>query len=281
MAAQVEQPLHINRPSMFDNAHPSLAPIRTTMKSLRLRYFLTHLAISAAVIGSCVGFVLLVWYPPPFAQLEGVLTILLIMAGVDIGAGPLCTLVAASPKKTRSHLARDLTAIGAVQLLALGYAMYTTCIARPAFVVYNVGQFEIEHANELKAEELAKASAPEFSSPPLTGPVFVEACFPQDPKEAMRIVTNAILTGFDIKDMPRYYTAWPYAKTDAGERAKPVAKLLEHSALRPAVMRLLQEKQVNVADAGVLPIFGRGKSGTVVLRTSDLSILGIIPLPFF
>jgi len=247
------------------------------MKSLRLRLFLTHLAISAAIIGSCVAFIVFAWYPPPFAQLEGISSILLLMAGVDVGAGPLCTLVAASPKKSRAHLARDLAVIGSVQLLALGYAVYTTCIARPAFVVYSVGEFEVEHANELTSEELAKATTPAFASAPLLGPVFVEARFPDDPKEAMRIVNSAVFGGPDIKDMPRSFQPWPYPGTDAREKAKPISQLPEHGALREAVVPLLRSRGVGEADAVVLPITGKIDRGTVVLRKSDLAVLGIIP----
>lgn len=246
------------------------------MTSFRLRLFLTHLAISSAVIGCCVAFIVFVWYPPPFAQLEGVFSILLVMAGVDVGAGPLCTLVAASPKKTRAHLARDLAVIGSVQLLALGYAVYTTCVARPAFVVYSVGQFELEHANEITPEEFSKA-APAFSSAPLLGPVFVEARYPEDEGERTRLITKAVLGGPDIKDMPRYFQPWPYSGTDAREKAKPVLKLPEHGALREAVAKLLRSRGVAEADAAVLAINGKIDRGTVVLRSSDLSVLGIIP----
>jgi len=262
---------------MFESlptARPAITPAST--KSFRLRLFLTHLAISAAVIGCCVAFIVFVWYPPPFAQLEGVFSILLVMVGVDVGAGPLCTLVAASPEKTRAHLARDLAVIGTVQLAALGYALYTTYVARPAYVVYSVGQFEVEHANELKAEELAKAPPP-FSAVPLWGPVFVEARFPDDPAETSRIITKAVLTGFDIKDMPQYFQPWPYSGTDAREKAKPVSKLPEHGKLREAVLVLLRSHGVAQADAVVLPINGKFDRGSVVLRSSDLSILGIIP----
>src|SRR5882724_5011733 len=94
----------------------------TVMKSLRLRFFLSHLAISATVVGAAITFIAFVWYPPPLAQLEGIFKILLVMAGVDVCAGPLCTLVVASPNKSRRRLARDLAVIGAVQLAALGYA---------------------------------------------------------------------------------------------------------------------------------------------------------------
>jgi hypothetical protein len=247
------------------------------MKSLRIRLFLSHLAISAAVIGTCVAFVLLVWYPPPLAQIEEIASILFVMVGVDVCAGPLCTLVAASPKKTRGHLVRDLAVIAAVQLLALGYGLYTTCIARPAFVVYSVGVFEIEHANELTGEELAKAAGTPFSAVPLLGPVYVEAVFPESTAETMRIANSAIAGGPDIKDMPRYFQPWPSRASDAREKAKPYSSLPEAGALRQQVSHLLKTKGVSTADAIVLPISGKAERGTVVLRKTDLSVLGIIP----
>jgi len=245
------------------------------MKTLRLRLFLSHLAVSAAIVGASVAVIILVWYPPPLAQLEGIFKILLLMAGVDVCAGPLCTLVVASPAKTRAHLVRDLAVIGAVQLAALGYAVYATFIARPAYIVYNLGQFDVEHANDLKPEELAKA-APTFASVPLLGPVYVVASLPDDPKEASRIVNSAIMTGFDITDMPRYYKTWPPAGADALAKAKPVSAI-SRPALRDAVTDLLKKHAVAEADALLLPIFGKIEPGTVVLRRSDLAVLGIIP----
>lgn len=245
--------------------------------TLRLRIFAAHLAISAAVIGACIAFIVIVWYPPPLAQLEGLFSILLVMAGVDMCAGPLCTLVAASPKKPRRELVRDLAIIGSVQLAALGYALYTTCVARPAFIVYSAGGFEVEHANELSRQELAKAGNPAFSTRPLTGPVFVEARFPDDPREAAKIVNSALLTGVDIKDMPQYFEAWPYAKTDAREKGTPVAALASDRPLRRDVARILAHRGVPAADAVVLPISGKVDRGTVVLRKSDLAVLGIVP----
>jgi hypothetical protein len=248
------------------------------MRSLRTRLFLSHLAISAAIIGSCVTLIVLIWYPPPFAHLDGIFAILLLMASVDVGAGPLCTLVAASPKKTKTQLARDLSIIGGVQLIALGYAIYTIGIARPAFVVYGDGRFVISHANELLDEELAKASFPAYSTRPMFGPVFVEALLPEDPKELDRIAGEVFRGGPAIKDMPRYFQPWPRGGTDARDKAKPVSTLPGQGTLRAAVMSLLQERGVAIDDAAVLPISGKTDRGTVVLRRSDLLILGVIPI---
>ncbi len=241
----------------------------------RLRFFLSHLALSAIVVGSAIALVVFLWYPPPFAQLEGIFSVLLIMVGVDIGAGPLCTLVAASPTKPRAHLVRDLAVIGCVQLAALSYGIHTAFVARPAYVVYSVGQFEIEHANELTAAELAKAAGTPFASAPLLGPVFVEARFPTDKKAVARIVLSAIRGGPDIKDMPRYYVAWPGVGTDAGKYARSVSHVPERS-LRHAIGDLLRKRHISAHDAMILPINGKVNRGSVVLRRSNLAVIGIV-----
>ncbi len=245
--------------------------------SHRFRFFGFHLALSALAVGAAVTLVVFVWYPPPFAQIEGIFPILLVMAGVDVGAGPLCTLVAASPGKSRAHLARDLAIIGCVQAAALGYGLHTAFIARPVYVVYSVGQFEIEHANELTAAALAKARGTPFASVPFDGPRFVEARFPADKAEVERIILSAIRGGPDIKDMPRYYVAWPAAGTDAAKRAKPVSQISRTARLRAAVDDLLREKGIPSEDAAILPINGKIDQGTVVLQKSTLAIVGIVP----
>ncbi len=249
------------------------------IRSLRLRYFLIHLLISALVIGLFLALILFVWYPEGFASLESIYPILVIMAGVDVGIGPLCTLVAASPNKTRAHLARDLATIGVMQIVALGYAMYTTAIARPAFVVYAFGQFDVEHAAELPAEELAKASVREFSSAPMFGPVFVEARLPDDPAEAGRVINSTTRGDNALKDMPRYFRHWSAGAEDARKKAQPVAELPQDSPMRNAIFLRLQETGLTAADAITLPINSKITRGIVLLRRSDLSVLGIYAPP--
>jgi hypothetical protein len=243
----------------------------------RLRFFLGHLAISAVVIAAFIAFVLLVWYPGAFAKFEGVYDVLIVMAIVDVGAGPLCTLVAASPNKSRSHLARDLAVIGAVQLLALGYATYTTGSARPAYIVFSFGQFDVEHANQLSAQELAAAASTPFSSAPLTGPVFVQARLPSDKKEADRIIVQTGTGKNALKDMPRYYRSWPDNPDEVRKWSRPVPILWEKGELRPAVDALLEEKGIAESDAIAVRMYGQTQTGTVVLRKDDLSVIGIIP----
>ena len=244
----------------------------------RLRLALSHLGISAGVILLCASAIIFIWYPPPLAQLEGISSILWIMAAVDAGAGPLCTLVAASPKKSRAELKRDLAVIGSVQLLALLYALLTVFVARPAYIVYNAGQFDVEHANELTREELSQVKNPAYANVPWSGPVYVEARFPDDEKETMRIVNSAVAGGPDIKDMPRYFESWAPVQTQARERAKAITSLSATSRLREKISDLLRNTGTADSEAIVIPINGKSERGTVVLRKADLSIIGIVPL---
>jgi hypothetical protein len=246
------------------------------MKSLRLRLFLGHLVLSAAIIGSAIAFVRLVWYPGALAHLEGIFDVLVVMAGVDVAAGPLCTLVAASPGKSRRELARDLSIIGAIQLLALGYALYTSAIARPVYLVYSFGQFEVEHARQLPEAERAQA-APGYTSLPWGGPQVVEARLPEDKEQADQIIISTARGGTALKDMPRYYLAWPSGSAEAQRRARKVSELWDKGKLRPAIGALLRGKGVDESDALILPLFGQAARGFVVLRRPDLQFLGTVP----
>lgn len=261
------------------NDGPDPAARTTAMFTLpsRFRYFLGHLAISALVIASFLAFVLLVWYPGGLARFEGVYDILIVMAVVDVGAGPLCTLVAASPGKSRGHLMRDLAVIGTVQILALGYALYATGAARPAYIVFSFGQFDVEHANRIPGEELEAAAGTPFSTVPLTGPVYVQADLPADKNAADQIIIQTGTGKTGLKDMPRYYKAWPSNPEVVRRWSRAVPDLWDKGDLRPAVDALLERRGVAEADAIVVRIYGQTQTGTVVLRKDDLSVLGIIP----
>ncbi len=246
------------------------------MKNLRLRLFLGHLAISAFAVGLSVAFIVLVWYPGALARLEDIYGILIIMIGVDVAAGPLCTLVVAAPTKSQRELRRDLSVIGGVQLLALVYAIYTTGVARPVYVVYSFDRFDVEHANQISRADVAKSLDPEFSSLPWLGPEFVEARLPDDKTEANRIIASTISGERALKDMPQYYQRWPANMDRVRRKARPVTDLWEKGELRPAADEIVRTHGLSENDALVVPIFSQTRRGSVVLRQSDLTVLGII-----
>ncbi len=119
------------------------------VRSFRAKYFLSHLALSAALVGCAAGLILVLWYPGVLSRIDGVLPIVGMLVLVDVCLGPLLTLVVASPKKPRRELWRDLAVIGAVQGAALVYGVHSAYVGRPVFVVFDVKQFETVSAKEL------------------------------------------------------------------------------------------------------------------------------------
>jgi hypothetical protein len=197
-----------------------LRPVKTG-KVTRGRAFALHLLISLAIAASALALLLLVWYPGPLFEAAGGFDLLLILVGIDVIVGPLITLIIFRPGKR--GLKFDLVAIGVVQLAALVYGVHIMFLARPAFIVFVKDRFEIATAVELEAGNLAAAKWPQFSKPPITGPLLAAADFPTDPDERNRQLDLA-LAGFDLHHFPKYYV--PYAKR-AGrilERAQTVAR---------------------------------------------------------
>ncbi len=120
-----------------------------------------HLLISVFVALLSAAFIFFVLYPYPYYLITGSLSIFLIMMVVDVSCGPLCTFVIASPKKSRRETIMDLTLIGTVQLLALGYGLFTLYAARPVMQVYERDNFRVVTANEVQVDEFPKA-LPQF-----------------------------------------------------------------------------------------------------------------------
>jgi hypothetical protein len=74
----------------------------------------THLAISLALAALVGALLYLLWFPPPYFIAAGASTLILLLMGVDIGIGPLLTLLVFNPAKPRRLLRLDLSIIGIV-----------------------------------------------------------------------------------------------------------------------------------------------------------------------
>ena len=85
----------------------------------RLRAFLVHLSLSAAVVGSVFAVVFLVWYPESYFEVVGAWYLVRILFIVQIVLGPLLTFIVFKPGKP--GLKFDLSVIALVQVVALVY----------------------------------------------------------------------------------------------------------------------------------------------------------------
>jgi hypothetical protein len=130
----------------------------------RWRAFTIHLLISVLIAGSVAAVLFLVWYPPKLLGFAGAEGLLLLMAGIDIVAGPLLTLIIFEAGK--KGLKFDLALISIAQAAFLAYGVWTTWHSRPVFIVAVNGTLEVVFANNVSAEELAKAKDPQYATLP-------------------------------------------------------------------------------------------------------------------
>ena len=100
----------------------------------RRRAFLTHLALSATIVGIACAAIFFIWYPRPYFEATGAWHVLRVLIGVDLVLGPLLTLIVFKPGKW--GLKFDLCAIALVQLAALIYGLTTIYEERPYFTVF-------------------------------------------------------------------------------------------------------------------------------------------------
>jgi len=101
----------------------------------KLKAFSIHFLISLSVVGVLVFITLWVWYPDFFASANDVWSPLSMVLLVDVGLGPLMTLVLY--KKGKPGLKFDLSLVATLQILALSWATWMLYTERPALVAYH------------------------------------------------------------------------------------------------------------------------------------------------
>jgi hypothetical protein len=245
----------------------------------RVRFALVHFLISAAILGLVLLVIVLVWYPPPLTQLQGLTAILLLLCIVDLCLGPMATLIVAGPKKPLLELRRDLTVIAAVQVAALFYGLWAVFVARPAFIVFNADRFDIVVAADVEPLYRGAPIAGEFAQPSLTGPRWVFARQPSSIEERNDILFSAATGGADIKNYPNLYSAWPGDETVVRTRVKSATELAQRSDVyKRAIERAAQRAGIAVDEIVWLPVVGRRADGVALLRKSDLTSVALLNL---
>ena len=135
--------------------------------------------MSAAIVGSACAIIFFVWYPHPYFLATGAWTVLRVLIAVDLGLGPLCTLIVFKPGKRR--LKFDLAAIALVQLAALVYGVISIYQDRPYYTVFAVDRFYVLAGEDVDRDELARREREvRIGEKPLCGPLLVAASRPTD-----------------------------------------------------------------------------------------------------
>jgi hypothetical protein len=247
----------------------------------RLQAAAVHLAVSAAVAAVAAAVVFSLWYPWPYRIVSGGTELFALLVGCDTAIGPLLTFAVFDRRKRFAELRRDLAVIALLQLLALGYGLHTTFIARPVALALEGSRFRATTAVQVVEAELAQA-LPALRDLPLTGPRTVRAVVP----EAGDAKFDAIqlgLAGADVGMRPSLWRPWDdAARREALAAAKPLAPLLARPHDRQAeVDAALGRTGKPIASMVYLPLVARRVDWVVLLDAGSGEIVGYAPLNGF
>lgn len=241
----------------------------------RWKAFAAHFGISVLLVLSLAAIFLMTWYPPEYARAVGGLELVGILAGVDVCLGPFLTLIVWNVKKP--NLRFDMTVIVLVQILGLGYGLYTIFMARPVYMVFNVDRFDVVSVADIPAGELEKAKREEFRSLPLTGPKVIAAQLPTDIAERNQLLFSSVAGGADLPQLPRYYLPYAELATEAARKASPLDPLLQRDPqTRATLADYLESHHLDPAKVKFLPLRAKKHDQTVLVDGVTGAVLGIV-----
>ena len=209
-----------------------------------------HFAGSAVFITIILTTIRHFWYPEQLFDVMRTAPIFIILAATDVAIGPLLTFVAY--QKGKETLRKDLIIILAIQLGALCLGIKTLAEARPVWIVYNYGVFDIVRANDISTVDINATGLLLKNS--WLGPKFVSAKLPESNHEREKILFDTLAGKPDISKKPSYFlpieAAWSEIKSIAVREALPNEKEaysipVTGSAI-PSIARIEMTKNPNI-----------------------------------
>ena len=249
----------------------------------RLKAAGIHLGISLVLALMAALLVFFVWFPYPYNKISGGDSLFLLIVSVDVIMGPLLTLAIFNIAKPRKELRRDLAVIATLQLLALGYGMWTVALSRPVYLVYEIDRFRVVHAVDVPTELLDRAT-PEFRQLPLFGPRIISVRNFSNENEKTEM-TFAALAGVSIAARPEMWQSYAQARPQILGGMKPVAELKARMPARVTdIDNALKAAGALSRPAGsvaYVPMVGRGLFWTVLLDAQTAEVIAFVPVDSF
>lgn len=243
----------------------------------RLRAFLVHLSLSAAVVGSGFAIVFFVWYPQPYFEVVGAWYLIRILFIVDVVLGPLLTFIVFKPGKP--GLKFDLTIIALVQVAALLYGATIIYQERPYYMVFAVDRFELVARKDL---DLSQIKYDALKEKPWIGAVHVFAKLPEDEAALAKFTEEVVFEGKpDLERRPEFWHPYAEYASEAPAQAADLRELLQDDeTTAQKASRVIEKYQSDHARLGYLPLLGRTSNFAVVLDMDTgekLELLDIDP----
>lgn len=207
-----------------------------------LRAAAFHLAASAGVAALAAALVFGVWYPHPYRELTGGVSLFLLVVGVDLVCGPVLTAVIFNPRKPRRELVTDIGLVVLIQLAALGYGLYAVAMARPVYAVYEVDRFQVVTRADVQPDAL-RPDQGGLHRLPWTGPRIIGVRPPRNPRENLDSL-DLSLKGLEPSARPDWWQSYEQSKPQVLSRAQAVSVL---RAKQPGKAALIDQA---VAESG-------------------------------
>lgn len=246
----------------------------------RLRAAGIHLTASLLIALLAAALVFAVWYPYPYREISGGRELFSLLVSVDVVLGPLLTFAIFNRAKPAKELRRDLSVVVLLQLVALGYGLWTVFVARPVYLVFEIDRFRVVHAIDVSEELLPRApegltALPVFGQGLLAVRPFASAA---ESAEA----TIAALQGVDLAARPDLWQSYPAAAARVRDAAKPAANLVSRFPQQSKVIDEALAKTGRSTDHLLsLPLASRKYFWTVLLDSQSLEVVGFVPLDSF
>ena len=247
----------------------------------RLKAAAIHLVLSVLVAAVCALLVFALWYPYPYRVLSGGRELFMLVVSVDIVIGPLITFAVFNLAKPRAELKRDLAVVGLLQLMALGYGLWTVNLARPVHLVFEYDSFRVVHQVDVP-RDLLKQTPPGIEVAPLRGPTLLALRPFRNGQEKFDMTMQA-LQGVQLAARPDLWRPYASERTAILRAAHPIAALKGRFPKRSdeidAAVRATGKSENQLV---YLPLLGRKmEAWTVLLDASNADILGYLPLDPF
>ena len=246
----------------------------------RLRAAGIHLLISLAIAALAAALVFGLWYPYPYRELSGGRELFFMVVGIDVIMGPLITLLIFNSKKTRRHLAADLSVVALLQVAALCYGLWTVFEARPVHLVFEYKSMVVVHAADIDPASLNQAPA-DLQKLPLTGPTLLSLRSFNSADEEYDSVSMA-LAGRAQAAQPALWQPYDAARANILQTAQTLAQLQAR----------FPEQASNIAQAAsatglpperllTLPLISRKQASTVLIDADTAQPVGYLALDSF
>lgn len=243
----------------------------------KVRAWATHLALSFLVLLPVFLVIFLLWFPPPFFEVQATAGIIVVLIGVDLVLGPLLTFIVYKPGK--KGLKFDLTVIVLLQLTALVYGTWSIHSERPTYVVFAVDRYE-PLAN--KDVDFAAAGLEGFGEARWRGPIYAFAEMPFG-EEFNRLQDGVIFRGEpDLERRPEYWRPLAVGRDAILASASPISELVD---ARPGVADALRQKAealgLDPDAARFVPVMGKSKEFVGFLDPETAEIRGVLDVDPF